>query len=278
MSSDRKGARPNALEQVNFELGEERRKCEKHGEYTSRGMRVQLAPGRAREVWSGCRACQADEEAAAAERQRIEAARRVQSRLESAVAMSALPQRFIGRTFGNYVAETDAQRNALAKVKAFSERFDSVSRSGRTLILSGGPGTGKTHLAAAALQHVLHNHGGLYVTLMGMIRMVRDTWRRDSERSESQVIADLTRVDLLVIDELGVWNGGDAERNLLFDIADRRYLDRKPMILITNLDWDAMKADLGDRLFDRLTEVAVWVPFDWPSYRMIARKEQQNGQ
>ena len=132
-------------------------------------------------------------------------------------------------------------------------------------MLSGNPGTGKSHLAAAILQFILPKHVGAYMTLMDLIRKLRDTWRRDSEMSESQLLAKLQAIPLLVIDEVGVQYGTDGERSILFDVMDRRYREMRPTILMTNLGKDDFRAAVGDRVFDRLTEVARWVPFDWQS-------------
>ena len=56
---------------------------------------------------------------------------------------------------------------------------------------------------------------------------------------------------------------------------DRRYRDQRPVILITNQGPEDFRVTVGDRVYDRLTEVARWIPFEWQSYRTSARKEAQ---
>lgn len=116
-------------------------------------------------------------------------------------------------------------------------------------------------------------HVGLYLTCAGLIRAVRATWSRDSERTEVDVLRELGTVALLVIDEVGVSGGTDNEQALIFDVLDRRYRDMRPTILLTNLDKAGFKVFVGDRVYDRLTETARWVIFDWDSYRPTARKQ-----
>jgi DNA replication protein DnaC len=141
------------------------------------------------------------------------------------------------------------------------------------LIFAGKPGTGKSHLAGAILQAVL-TPNVRYVTCMDLIRMVRETWRKDSERSETQVLRYLEGLDLLVVDEVGMQYGTEGEQTILFDVLDRRYREVRPMVLLTNQNRDGFKSFVGDRIYDRLVETSRWVPFDWDSYRGTARKQQ----
>ncbi|WOB06530.1 ATP-binding protein [Piscinibacter gummiphilus] len=260
----------NALQRAVERLGEKELVCETHGAYLSHGTRLGLE--HKREIWTGCQACVADA-TAAAERDRLaaEAAARLE-RITASLQQSALPARFIGRTFDTYVAETEEQKTALAIVKSYAEKFPELRKRGQSLILAGGVGTGKSHLAAAAMQELMPEHTCLYTKVAGLLLMIRDTWRKDCDRTESQVMADLERIDLLVIDEVGVQSGTDAEKNLLFEVLDRRYLARRPTILITNLSRKEFETLVGDRIFDRLVEVARWVPFTWESYRSTLRK------
>lgn len=250
-------------------LGDREVMCEKHGAYTATGTRYMGT----REIWTRCPDC--EEERIAAERQ-AEAdhqAEKAQRALKAAIGEAAIPARFIGRSFDNFKAETEAQRHALMVARDYAEGFERNLETGASLILSGMPGTGKSHLATAILQAIMPRHVGLYMTCMSLIRAVRDTWRRDSERSETEVLATLCAVPLLVIDEIGVQYGTDGEQTLLFEIIDRRYRDMNPTILLTNQDKKGFREYIGDRTFDRLVETGRWVPFDWESYRPTARKE-----
>jgi DNA replication protein DnaC len=257
------------------ELGIRTEICDRHGVFDSNGVRI-LITKPPREIWSGCPACKADSERAEAEAKDAQHQAALKARIEASLAQTAIPQRFIGKTLDNYRAETDGQRKALELCRCFAENFDRHLKLGTSLIMSGMPGTGKSHLAGAVLQALLPRHVGVYVTLMDLIRMLRDTWRKDSDTTESQLLTRLQDVPLLVIDEIGVQYGTDGERAILFDVLDRRYRAMRPVILMTNLGKDDFRAAIGDRVFDRLTEVARWIAFDWPSYRAVARKEMRD--
>jgi DNA replication protein DnaC len=250
-------------------LGDREADCTTHGPYQSAGVRYM---GR-REIWTPCPAC--EDERLASERQadaqkKADAARR---ELEFQIGEAAIPQRFIGRTLDNFNASTAEQEAALRIAREFVQDFEAHAKRGTSLIFSGLPGTGKSHLATAILQALMPQHCGLYTTCMGVIRAVRGTWRKDSDRSEQQVLNIYAEVPLLVLDEIGVQYGTDGEQTILFDVLDRRYRDMKPSIFLTNQDKKGFKEFIGERTFDRLTETSRWVPFDWASYRPQARKE-----
>jgi len=239
--------------------------CERHGSYTARHVY--------RAIWSPCPACAAEAEAARKADEERERFERRRKHLTDLLQASAIPARFVARTFDGFVAPTPAHQHALTVCRDYAEQFDGFARRGAGLILSGRPGTGKSHLAAAILQVLVERRSVLYTTCMDLIRAVRETWRRDSDRTATQVLNALQRLDLLAIDEVGVQTGTENEQAILFDVLDRRYREVKPTILLTNLDKGGLQEFVGERTFDRLAETCRWVPFDWDSYRPQARKE-----
>ncbi|MDB5975180.1 MAG: putative replication protein DnaC [Nevskia sp.] len=245
--------------------------CPEHGGYTSKGTRYTV--GRGREIWTPCPECaelRRAEEREAAEADRLT---RERARMEEMLGRAAIPVRFIGRSFDNYTADVPAQRAALTAARDYAENFSRHAHSGESLLMLGKAGTGKSHLAAAILQAIMPAHCGMYTTAADVIEMVRETWRRDSEKSQARVLHLLTTVPLLVIDEVGVQYGTESEQNTMFQIIDRRYRDRRPLILMANLQPTELQALLGDRIFDRLREVSKVVGFEWDSYRPQARRE-----
>lgn len=255
-----------------FKTREESREstCETHGAYAEKG--IVLPIGRREPKWMGCPQCNAIRQAEGEAREREVQERERQRRMEQRLSQSGIPQRFRDRTFANFVADTDAKRNALAVASDFAENFAEHRERGTTVVFSGKPGTGKSHLAIAAAMSVMTSGTALYLNALDLVRMVRDTWRRDSEMTESAVLHELSTVSLLVIDEIGVQYGTEGEQVILFDVLNRRYRDLMPTILLTNLGAKGMKEFLGERSFDRLREGGIWVAFDWESHRG-SRKE-----
>ena len=259
------------------DIGNQEKECSEHGAYTSQGRRyTSFTP--AREVWTRCPACISRDQAAVEAHEAEQRMKRAMEQRAELIRQACLPSRFIGRGFDNFVASTEEQRRALTICRDYAEGFEVEARNtGASLVLSGKPGTGKSHLCAAVIQAVISTAcWAQYVTCMDMVRMIRGTWRKDSEQSEEDVLLQLgERIDLLVIDEIGMQYGTDGEQTIIFDVLDRRYRECKPSILLTNQDKAGFKDYVGERIFDRMTEVARWVPFDWASYRPTARKTAQ---
>lgn len=250
------------------DIGRRQTNCDKHGVFMSTGRRLIR-----REVWSVCQKCNEEREASEIEERRIAMVRRAAYERKALMDRATVPTRFAGRTLAAFNAETPEQIRALAISTSFVRDWDLNLKKGAWLVFSGLPGTGKSHLAIAILQAILPNHVGRYMTCMELIQTLRATWRKESTQSECDLLDEITELPLLVLDEIGVQYGTDSEQNHLFDVLDRRYREMRPTILLTNQNKDGFKAFVGDRVYDRMTEVARWVPFTWPSYRPQARKE-----
>lgn len=256
---------PRSITEVLQQRGEKRdASCPEHGAYVSTCL--------IRNVWSKCPRCELARLAAEDTRRAAEEAAAAERRHLSMLDGARIPARFRGRSFDNFVASTDEQRHALTVARDYAETFAEHARKGTGLIFAGRPGTGKSHLAGAILQALLSTEVR-YCTCMDLIRSVRETWRRDSERSEAQILSYFERLDLLVIDEVGMQYGTDGEQTILFDVLDRRYREVRPTVILTNQDRAGFAGFVGERTFDRLKEISRWVSFEWESYRPQARRE-----
>ena len=240
-------------------------KCETHGRYTERGMQFMVGyPIR----WNGCGECIADESA----REESEAKRKDedarQAKIESALKIAGIPMAFRNRNFENYCVDRPEQQHALDVARDFADNFWIRHRpAGACLVFAGEMGTGKSHLAISIAQQVMRRGTAMYLRAADMIRRVRSTWSRESVQSEDEVLRMFERLDLLVIDEVGVQRGTEDEQRILFDVIDRRYSELRPTILLTNLNGASFAEFIGPRLMDRLRERAVVVPFKWASHR-----------
>lgn len=237
--------------------------CDSHGNYESR----MVFRGSHKDIWSGCPQCaaerQATEQREEEERESTERHKAWQKRLGD----SGIPDRFHSRTLESYQTHQEGQRRAIAFANEYVATFD--QKKGCSAILNGLPGTGKTHIAVGiGLELMKQNKLVLFMTVQRMVRRVKDSWRNESDESESEVIRLLVEPDLLILDEVGVQFGTEYERNLMFDVLNERYEKRKSCILLSNLTVSEVKNFLGERVFDRLREDGgKCVPFDWESYR-----------
>lgn len=178
-----------------------------------------------------------------------------------------IPERYKTATFENYVIKTDAQKKVLDGVKNYT------GHSGSNLILSGSIGTGKTHLAMAvinnniqtALDFIAIDLYAKYTTISEIIMIVRQAM---SYGGKMDMLEKLYSVKWLIIDEIGRQSGSDNEKNILFEILNKRYNNVLPTILISNKSGEEIENYLGSAIVDRMIETgSIFVNMTWESYR-----------
>ena len=111
----------------------------------------------------------------------------------------------------------------------------------------------------------------VYRTAMGFFLDVRATYKKDSKETERDVIAELTRPGLLVIDELQERGETAFEDRLLTHLIDARYGAMRPTIIIANLTAKELGETLGPSIVDRVFEDGKRIDFTWDSYRRAGR-------
>lgn len=161
-------------------------------------------------------------------------------------------------TFANYQVSGDGQRKAFTMAKSYAQKFGAGFAS---FVFSGGPGTGKNHLAAAIGNHLLSGgHSVLVVTIPDLMLRVRECY--DGGQSEAALLDDLCKVDLLVLDEVGIQHGSNGEKVILNQVIDRRLSSMRPVGVLTNLNHAGLQDSLWLRIIDCLTmDNGVWVHF-----------------
>ncbi|MCW5643090.1 MAG: ATP-binding protein [Rhodoferax sp.] len=235
--------------------------CTVHGEQKIRALKFK-SQATGQEFWTQwyCKTC-VREQMDAGERDRLKQAQ--QEQIDRRMANSGLRGRFLECTFGNFEARTADQQQALVAVQQYFE-----SPTG-TLWLVGPVGTGKTHLAAAGVRHCCEVTGvqAIMISVRQLIRELRSSWEKGAAHTESQLIEYFGTLPVLVLDEVGVGFGSEAELTQLFDVLDFRYTERRATVLLSNLAPSGIKAALGERSYDRMREGAQLLRFEWKSYR-----------
>lgn len=74
----------------------------------------------------------------------------------------------------------------------------------------------------------------------------------DDGKSGEKFLQELCEVDLLVLDEIGMQRDTRNEQVTLNQIVERRTASMRGVGMLTNLNYDAMKALLGERVMDRM--------------------------
>jgi DNA replication protein DnaC len=251
--------------------------CEVHGELEVKRVYYNFCHSwLPREV--GCDACIKIAEAAKKEQERRESKQRhFEQELFCAMERMGIPARFNDKTFDNFKI-TGKEAAIFAVCKSYAEKFMEIREAGTSLILCGNTGAGKTHLACAIAYYIVNNHmkklgdrdvrlSIKFIEALKAIRTVKQTYS-SKDKTEQDAIDELVAPDLLILDEVGVQFGSDAEKMILFEIMNERYLKMKPSIIISNLAVQALNEFIGERVIDRLKENNGRIlVFDWNSKR-----------
>lgn len=248
------------------------RNCEKHGEYIAKIINFD-AVGICKRIEMSCPTCSEERQKEEAERERRINAENEAKRLEQRIGRAGIPKRFQQKTFDNFVADNPGKHRALNSMKRYAENFDEYKAQGKSLILNGKTGTGKTHLVNALANYLVSKKKNpIFITAFDLVGKIKSCWR-DKTKSEDEVIGCFSGCDLLIIDEVGVQYESEAEKVIMFDIINKRYEDMLPTIIVSNYPIDdetgpSIRKTLGDRILDRLREGGgSTINFDWESNR-----------
>lgn len=218
--------------------------------------------------------CECISEKKAAEREKSikEGRERLRLRMRREVGLS---KRAIDQRFRNFIPK-EGQNEALEKAKAFAKGYINQKNDGNGLLLIGGVGSGKTHLAAAIVNAIIdHFHisddraeeAGRYgdcglvvsnfhwadiefIGAVSLMERLRSSY--DSNENTCDIIEQYQKTALLVLDDIGAEKPSDWTRERLFDIIDYRYNEYLPVVITTNSDIKEMRTKLGDRICDRI--------------------------
>lgn len=187
-------------------------------------------------------------------------------KMQRAFKRSGIRELHINCSFDNYLVSCQGQQKALDHAHQYAENF---TNSIASFVFSGNPGTGKNHLAAAICNVLLlKDKSVLIITVADIMSAMKNTFSDDADTTEERLINDLSTVDLLVIDEIGVQFESRYEKVIINQIVDRRSSSKRPTGMLTNLNNQQMNALLGERVMDRMRlGNSLWVNFTWDSYR-----------
>ena len=149
----------------------------------------------------------------------------------------------------------------------------------RLSIVTGGPGTGKTHLATALGVEACGR--GKRVRFHRVTELVTQLLEAREERQLGRLKVQLSKLDLLILDELGYVPASKAGAELLFDVISTAY-ERSSVVVTTNLPFEEWKEVLGsERLtgatLDRLTHRCTIIETGRESYRLKeARRRRES--
>jgi DNA replication protein DnaC len=149
--------------------------------------------------------------------------------------------------------------------QAYNQSRQFAQRPEGWLLLQGGFGCGKTHLAAAIANFTVGiGIPTLFITVPDLLDALRFTYNSEESTFE-QRFDEIRTAPLLVMDDFGTQNATPWAQEKLFQILNYRYINHMPLVITTNLLLEQIEGRIRSRLED--PELVTQVFIQAPDYR-----------
>lgn len=175
-------------------------------------------------------------------------------------------------TFSNYQPTNTDLEKAKAVTKRYADNFSPENPV--SLLLIGNYGTGKSHLSVAVTKELMEkDFTCIFISTPKLMTKIRSTYNKESEYTEDQIIDQLSKVDCLVLDDIGAESTkqGDGNQHTwatskIFEIIDNRI--GKHTIFTSNYEPKELQERLGGRNFSRMMESVHVIKMYGDDYRL----------
>jgi len=206
---------------------------------------------------------------------------------ERALERAGIPDRYRHCTLESFELwngkRDPTQGKSLRVVQEFVDLFPNVDKG---LLLMGNVGTGKTHLAVAALQQIMREKKpqvrGCFADFTSLVLEIQMTF--DGSGNKRDLLDPLVTCDLLVLDELGAGKATPWVMDLLYYLVNTRYLKNRLTIFTTNFTdaprksgEESLAIRVSERIRSRLWEMCRLVDFKGSDYRAERLRAREMG-
>ncbi len=142
----------------------------------------------------------------------------------------------------------------MSKILNYCKNYaKSFSGEGKSILMRGATGLGKTHLSLAIANEVLQKgYYAVYVSAPSILSKLESTHFSYNNGEEEHLIQTLVDCDLLIIDDLGTEFLTPFSKTTIYNIFNNRLLKRKPMIINTNLTVRELQDVYSQRFVSRI--------------------------
>jgi DNA replication protein DnaC len=209
------------------------------------------------------------------------------------VTAARIPQRYAHCSLEEYVPHYGGNNRSLSAALMQARQFVKAypfETSGNGLLLTGSIGVGKTHLAVGILQALVAERGakGLFYDYRDLLKQVQNSYNRNVEATELEILRPVFEAEVLVLDELGASKPTDWVWDTVAHILNTRYNDRRTTIITTNyanlapgsaetgvraaVREETLGDRIGERMRSRLQEMCVLVEMQGDDFRQKVKR------
>ncbi|MBV9573415.1 MAG: ATP-binding protein [Acidobacteriales bacterium] len=216
---------------------------------------------------------------------------RVLARAEALLNAARIPKRYEHCELSNF--EFDGPHRGLAVARMAACRFvEEYPLDGTGLLLVGGIGVGKTHLAVGILKQLVQSKsiGCLFYDYRELLKHIQNSYNDSVKATELDVLRPVFDTEVLVLDELGAVKPTEWVWDTVSLILNTRYNDNRTTIITTNFSdepghdlrsnptWEFARAQrsarqetlgdrIGERMRSRLHEMCRTIRMDGEDFR-----------
>lgn len=170
---------------------------------------------------------------------------------------------------GGAVSERAIMQKTLSECKKYAESF---SLSSDSLLMTGKPGLGKTHLSISiACKAIDKGFDVMYIPFHSLITKLEAMRFGKGSDDYQDSLEPVLKCDLLLLDDLGSEFTTSFSTSVIYDIVNTRQLNRLPTVINTNLGGNELSARYGERLGSRLIGCYRVIPFCGSDIRLKKR-------
>ncbi len=173
-----------------------------------------------------------------------------------------------GLTFASFQSrgrKGQGEMQAASIERTFNQAQHYAKQLNGWLLLQGGYGAGKTHLAAAIANFAVEmGVPTLFLTVPDLLDMLRFSYDSEDTTFEAR-FNEIRNASLLVLDDFGTQNATGWAQEKLFQILNFRYINKLPLVVTTNLNLDEIDPRIRSRLAD--PELVTTCRINAPDYR-----------